>query len=88
MAIGFAILARGLSIMIPMLFVTSLKTKIKNIVILVWAGLRGGISVALALSLPDSPYKELIVSATYLVVLFSIIIQGLSLSKIVNIFTK
>lgn len=88
LAIGFALLARGLSIMIPTFFVTSLKTKAKNIIILIWAGLRGGISVALALSLPDSPYKELIVSATYLVVLFSIIIQGLSLNKIVSIFTK
>ena len=44
-----------------------------------------GLAVALALSLPDSPYKELIVSATYLVVLFSVIVQGLSLSKVVKV---
>jgi len=88
LAIAFAILARGISIMMPTLFVTSLKTKLRNIVILIWAGLRGGISVALALSLPESPYKEMIVSATYLVVLFSIIIQGLSLGKVVTIFTR
>ena len=56
-------------------------------IILVWAGLRGGISVALALSLPDTPYKEVIVSATYLVVLFSIVIQGLSLNKVVKILS-
>jgi len=85
LAMGFALLSRGLSITIPTLFVTSLKLKFKNVIILIWAGLRGGISVALALSLPDSPYKEVIVSATYLVVLFSVIVQGLSLGRVVKV---
>ncbi|HEY8935775.1 MAG TPA: cation:proton antiporter, partial [Cyclobacteriaceae bacterium] len=85
LAMGFALLSRGLSITIPTLFVASLKLKFKNVIILIWAGLRGGISVALALSLPDSPYKEVIVSATYLVVLFSVIVQGLSLGRVVKV---
>jgi CPA1 family monovalent cation:H+ antiporter len=44
--------------------------------ILVWGGLRGGISIALALSLPPGPLKETILTATYLVVIFSVIVQG------------
>ena len=47
-----------------------------------WGGLKGGISVALALSLPDSEWKPLILTCTYMVVLFSIIIQGLSVGRL------
>jgi len=43
---------------------------------LVWGGLRGGISIALALSLPDSPVRTTILAATYVVVLFAVIVQG------------
>lgn len=52
--------------------------------ILTWAGLRGGISVALALSLPESDYRDIILVSTYIVVSFSIIVQGLSLSKLIK----
>ncbi len=45
-----------------------------------WGGLKGGISVALALSLPDSEWKPLILTATYIVVIFSIIVQGLTVA--------
>ncbi len=44
--------------------------------LLVWGGLRGGISIALALSLPDGPMRDLILSATYVVVVFSVVVQG------------
>lgn len=47
--------------------------------IMVWGGLRGGISVALVLSLPDFPNKDLLLTATYVVVIFSIVVQGLSI---------
>ncbi|RFS26521.1 sodium:proton antiporter [Chitinophaga silvatica] len=81
----FVLIARALSITIPAVVLKrSLKTNYKSISILVWAGLRGGISVALALSLPESPYKETILSASYFVVLFSIIVQGLTLKKVVD----
>jgi len=50
--------------------------------IMTWGGLKGGISVALALSLPESEYKPLILTATYVVVLFSIIIQGLTIAPL------
>ncbi len=52
--------------------------------ILTWGGLRGGISVALALSLPPSPEKPLILTVCYLIVIFSIIVQGLTVGSLVK----
>jgi len=52
--------------------------------ILTWGGLRGGISVALALSLPSMPERDEIIAITYIIVIFSIIVQGLTLGKLVD----
>ena len=52
--------------------------------VLTWGGLRGGISVALALSLPNIAEKPLLLACTYAVVLFSIIVQGLTVKTVVN----
>jgi CPA1 family monovalent cation:H+ antiporter len=52
--------------------------------ILTWGGVRGGISVALALSLPFGQERELLVAVTYIVVLFSILVQGLTMGKLVR----
>jgi len=51
--------------------------------VLTWAGLRGGISIALALTLPESEVRDLILYATYVVVVFSIIAQGLTIEKLI-----
>ena len=57
-----------------------------TISILTWSGLRGGISVALALSLPLMKDRDLIVATTYMVVILSIIVQGLTVGKLTRHF--
>ena len=52
--------------------------------VLTWGGLRGAISVALALSLPASPVKHVILATTYGVVVFSIVVQGLTIGKVIR----
>ncbi|MEM7069623.1 MAG: sodium:proton antiporter [Pseudomonadota bacterium] len=52
--------------------------------VLTWGGLRGGISVALVLSLPDNENKPLLLTATFGVVLFSVIVQGLTVKNVIN----
>ena len=53
-----------------------------TIKILTWGGLRGAISVALALSLEPSPYREIIIFMTYIIVVFSILVQGLTIKGV------
>ncbi len=55
-----------------------------SIQIMTWAGLRGGISVALALSLPPSPERDLLVTVTYCIMTFSILIQGLTVGRVIQ----
>jgi len=64
------------------IFPNLLKLTKKEAKIISWGGLRGGLSVALVLSLPDSETKKLLLIATYFCVLFSIIIQGLTIEKL------
>lgn len=82
-AIVVVLFARYISIKVPTILIP-FKEKFSRgtMIILVWGGLRGGVSIALALSLPQSPYKDVIIAATYFVVVFSIIVQGLSIGKL------
>ena len=83
--IGIVLLARFISVAIPISFLRYKTVFEKNVIpILTWGGLRGGISVALALSLPNSMFGEVFVAITYIVVLFSIIVQGLTIGKFVK----
>mgnify|MGYP003076948944 FL=1 len=77
--------ARYISIKIPTLIIP-FKEKFSSgtIKILVWGGLRGGVSIALALSVPEGDMKPVLIAATYFVVVFSIIVQGLTIGKLAN----
>ncbi|PWK78231.1 sodium/proton antiporter (CPA1 family) [Mucilaginibacter oryzae] len=83
------LIARWLSIMLPLTFLRrSLNVNYSNINIMTWAGLRGAISIALALSLPNTPYRHLILSGCYFIVIFSVIVQGLTLNAMINRASK
>ncbi len=85
--IPLALAARYISVSLPILLLSIRQTFDSGAIpVLTWGGLRGGISVALALSLPDIPEKSLILIATYAVVLFSIVIQGLTVKAVVERF--
>jgi CPA1 family monovalent cation:H+ antiporter len=79
LAIPIALIARFLAVAAPSALPPHSLSRLRNVPFLTWAGVRGGISVALALALPPSDAKEAILAATYGVVLFTIVVQGSSL---------
>jgi CPA1 family monovalent cation:H+ antiporter len=80
LAIPVVLVSRWISIGIPVTLLRKLRTFTPHVVkIMTWGGLRGGISVALALSLPLGPGRDLLLTVTYAVVVFSIVIQGLTI---------
>lgn len=82
-AIALALLARLVAVAVPILALRPFRRFSPGVVqIMTWGGLKGGISVALALSLPDSDWKPLILGATYMIVVFSIIVQGLTVARL------
>ena len=81
--IAVILFARFISVGIPVQVMKHTFTK-HSILILTWGGLRGGISVALALSLQPDMHKSFFVAVTYIIVLFSIGVQGLTIGKLVK----
>ncbi len=83
--IPLVLLARFVSVGLPIVVMGRFRRFSPGVVqVMTWGGLRGGISVALALSLPFSTERDVILAITYAVVIFSIIIQGLTISRMVD----
>ena len=84
-AVVLTLLARTLVVGLPVGALTqAFKLPAGSWRVLTWGGLRGGISVALALSIPAGPERDLILALTYCVVVFSILVQGLTVSKVIR----
>ncbi|MBX3531051.1 MAG: sodium:proton antiporter [Rhizobiaceae bacterium] len=84
-SIPLALAARFISVSSPR-FIRSLRPTFGrgSVAVMTWGGLRGGVSVALALSLPPSDYKDEILAVTYAVVIFTIVVQGLTVKRVID----
>ena len=88
-AIPVVLACRYISLFLPInIFKKKLDFVPKTNLIMTWGGLRGGISIALALGLTSEMHRDLFLVITYVVVVFSIIVQGLSVGKLVDIYKK
>ncbi len=89
LAIVIVLAARAVAVGVPFVVLRNFKPFTRGAYpILVWGGLRGGISIALALSLPPGETKDVILTATYVVVLFSVIVQGATIGKAAKRFVR
>ena len=83
--IPVVLLARFISVGVPVTFMRRVRDFSPHAVkIMTWGGLRGGISVALALSIPNGPEREALLTVTYIIVIFSILVQGLTIERFVS----
>ena len=88
-AVPLTLTARFISVATPLTALSLRRDFTKGAIpVLTWGGLRGGISVALALSLPESTIKDAILAVTYGVVIFSIVVQGLTVKFVVKHMVK
>lgn len=85
LAIPAILVARWVSVALPVAVMSGWrKFTPGTVAIMTWGGLRGGISVALALSLPPGRERELVLAVTYIIVIFSILVQGLTVGGVVR----
>ncbi|MGH7022745.1 MAG: cation:proton antiporter [Caulobacteraceae bacterium] len=81
--IGLVLIARAASVAPPLLIGRRLVSFRQAFPLLTWGGLRGGICIAMALALPPSPTRDVVQVATYLVVMFSVIVQGSTIGPLI-----
>jgi CPA1 family monovalent cation:H+ antiporter len=85
LAIPLVLFARAVGVGLPIGLMRRFRGFSPGVVtLLTWGGLRGGVSVALALSLPDGEARDILVTVTYLVVAFSVLVQGLTLAPVIR----
>ena len=85
LSIPLVLIARLISVGLPIGIMRRFRSFSPGVVsVLTWGGLRGGISVALALSLPQGVIRDGLVTVTYIIVVFSVLIQGLTLAPLVR----
>ncbi|MCH9633093.1 MAG: Na(+)/H(+) antiporter NhaP [Chlamydiae bacterium] len=83
-AIAVVLFARFLSVWVPIRCFSFFRGFVDKVVLmLTWGGLRGGLSVAMALSIPPNPYREIILTTTYIVMAFSVLVQGLTMQSVI-----
>jgi CPA1 family monovalent cation:H+ antiporter len=88
-SILIVLVSRYVSIWLPMWVIPQIEPfEGKTMAVLVWGGLRGGVSIALALTIDPSLNQNLFLSATYYVVVFSIVVQGLSIGALVSAINR
>jgi Na+:H+ antiporter len=84
-AIPLAIVSRLVSVAVPIALTgEKIHEKWRSTTILTWAGMRGGISIALALTLPESPWRTQLLVITFAVVVFTIVVQGLTFTRVLH----
>ncbi|MEO8537303.1 MAG: sodium:proton antiporter, partial [Betaproteobacteria bacterium] len=84
LSIALVLVGRAISVALPLLMIRPMSRAPKGaLTVLTWGGLRGAISLALAMSLPAGPVRDLLLTTTYVIVAFSVLVQGLTLPRVI-----
>ena len=84
-ALPLSLLSRLVGVVVPVLAVRGNgRQQRRGMAVLTWAGLRGGVSIALALTVPPSPYRDRVLFVCYAVVVFSMLVQGLTMAPVIR----
>ena len=88
-SVFIVLFARAIIVLLPnFILPKNIQFSFKESKLIIWGGLRGGLSLALVLSLPDGEPKNILLLATYICVLFSILVQGLTIEKMAKKLTS
>ncbi len=85
LAIPLSLASRLVSIVIPVAIQAGgVRSGARAVAVMVWSGLRGGVSIALALTMPSSPYRGELLAICYVVVVFTIVVQGMTIERLLG----